>query len=189
MRRVAIAFISCALLHPCRANAQSGAPFDFARTSSTSVHRYVANDAIPRQLALPPNLIAPGIYRPLVESMLSGSSTFRRQCMRIAAEPGLTVQLVIGWVPVRTNIRAMTTIKRTREGQLSALVQIGRKQNVEELIAHEIEHIIEQLDGVDLAAYAGRRGTGVVAVGYSADMFETTRAKRAGVKVSSELRR
>ena len=58
---------------------------------------------------------------------------------------------------------------------------------MEELIAHEFEHIIEQLDGVDLAAHAAQRHTGVFAIGHRRDIFETMRAKRAGRKVVSEL--
>ena len=60
---------------------------------------------------------------------------------------------------------------------------------MEELIAHEFEHIIEQLDGVDLAAHAAQRHTGVTAIGHRHDIFETMRAKRAGLKVVSELGR
>ena len=60
---------------------------------------------------------------------------------------------------------------------------------MEELIAHEFEHIIEQLDGVDLGAHAAQPHTGVTAIGHRRDIFETMRAKRAGLKVVSELGR
>ena len=83
-------------------------------------------------------------------------------------------------------MRAMTRFTRS-DGGISAVVDIGFHQNLEELIAHELEHVIEQLDGIDLAARAARPDTGVVAVGYRGGMFETTRAKRAGLKVLFEL--
>ena len=55
-----------------------------------------------------------------------------------------------------------------------------------ELIAHEFEHILEQLDSVDLAAMAARSGTGVRAVS-ELGHFETDRAIAAGRRVESEM--
>ena len=78
---------------------------------------------------------------------------------------------------------------RTAKGQLTAVVNIGFRENTQELIAHEFEHIIEQLDGVDLAARAALAHTGVTSIGYATDKFETMRAQRTGLKVVSELRR
>ena len=88
MRRVTVlALASCMLLlHERPAIAQSSSAFE--QVSLTSVHHYVAGEAIPRQLAPPPNLVVSAMYRPLVEAMLRDSPTFRRQCVRIAAEPG-----------------------------------------------------------------------------------------------------
>jgi hypothetical protein len=191
MRRVtAFILVSCAsLLHGRPAIAQSSSAFEHARVSFTSVHQYVATEAVPRQLAPPSNLLVSAMYRPLVESMLRDSPTFRRQCVRIAAEPMLTVRLAIGETPSHSGVRATTKFARTAKGHLSAVVNIGILENTEELIAHEFEHIIEQLDGVDLAARAALSHTGVTAIGYAANVFETTRAKRMGLKVLSELSR
>ncbi|MEO5741297.1 MAG: hypothetical protein ABIS29_11945 [Vicinamibacterales bacterium] len=183
-------FVSCALLlHKGPAIAQSNSTFEHPRVSLTSVHQYVAAEAVPRQLALPSNLRVSSTYRPLVESMLRDSPTFRRQCMRIGADPGLTVRLSIGETLPSAGARATTRITQSAKGQRSAVVEIGSRQDTEELIAHELEHIIEQLDGVDLAARAARPHTGVTTVGYTPDMFETVRAKRTGLKVASELGR
>ena len=58
MRRrfTVIALASCMfLLHERPAIAQSSSTLE--RVSLTSVHQYVAGEAIPRQLALPPNLV------------------------------------------------------------------------------------------------------------------------------------
>ena len=179
---------SASLLHQRPAIAQSSSAFEHARVSVTSVHHYVAAEAVPRQLALPPNLLVSSMYRPLVESMLRDSPTFRRQCIRIAGEPRLTVRLAIG-SSLRTDVRAITRVTRTANGELSAVVNIGFRENTQELIAHEFEHIIEQLDGVDLAARAALPHTGVTEFGYAADMFETVRAQRTGRRVVSELMR
>jgi hypothetical protein len=190
MRRCAASvLVSCAfLLHEDPINAQSSSAFEHARGSFTSVHQYVAAEAIPRQLAAPPNLVVSPVYRPLVESMLRDSPTFRRQCMRIAGEPALTVRLVIA-VSRLSSVRAITRLTRNAEGHLSAVVGLAFSRDMKELIAHEFEHIIEQLDGVDLAARVALRDTGVTSVGHAADMFETTRAKRVGLRVVSELGR
>ena len=62
----------------------SGAMLVLDRGSLSSVREYVAADAVPSQLALPPNLIVLPMYRPLIESMLRTSPTFRRQCLRLS---------------------------------------------------------------------------------------------------------
>ena len=191
MRRVAaLAFVSCTwLLHVSPISAQPGSGFELARTSFTSVHQYVAAEAIPTQLASPPNIVVSPMYRQVVEEMLRRSPTFRRQCLRLSAEPALTVILDMNPHEQRSDLRAKTRMTRDALGHLSAIVQIKPLQDTEELIAHEFEHIIEQLDGVDLAARARLAQTGVTDTGRRGDMFETMRAQRMGLKVASELRR
>ncbi len=190
MRHVAaFALVSCVfLVYDNPATAQSHSGFEHARVSLTSVHHYVATDAVPRQLESPPNLYMSSVYRPLVESMLRASPTFRRQCMRISGEPRLTVRLTIG-TGSPSEVRATTRLTWNDKGRLHAVVEILSRRDTEELIAHEIEHIIEQLDGVNLAARAALPHTGVTAIGPSGDTFETARAKRVGLKVVSELGR
>ena len=58
-----------------------------------------------------------------------------------------------------------------------------------ELIAHEIEHIIEQLDGVNLAARAVMTGSGVHATNVGEVWYETERATRVGLTVAADMRR
>ena len=153
------------------------------------MQHYVASEAIPRQLAAPANLVVSRMFRPLVESMLRDSPTFRRQCLRISGAQDLTVRLDIRGVPSRLDVRATTKLTRQEHGRLSAVIDISVRHDVEELIAHEFEHVIEQLDGVDLASWATRPHTGVKSLLYDANVFETTRAKRVGLKVVSELAR
>jgi len=188
-RCAAVVFMSCVLLflRDDPTNAQSNSANGRARVSFTSVHQYVAGEAIPRQLAMPPNVVVSEMYRPLIESMLRLSPTFRRQCMRIAAESSLTVHLAITKPSPGFDARATTRLTRDAKGRRSAAIQITPLHDVEELIAHEFEHIIEQLDGVDLAAHAAQRHTGVTALGYDRNVFETIRAKRTGLKVVAEL--
>jgi hypothetical protein len=185
----AVTFVSCSwLLATGVAFAQSNAGFELARISLTSAREYVAAEAIPRQLAVPPNLIVSGEYRPLVESMLRNSPTFRRQCLRISGEPKVTVYLRIGSPSWVSGVRAKTDITRDRLGTLSAFIEISPLHDNVELIAHEIEHVIEQLDGIDLASLAVLRNTGVWATSSTPNVFETTRAKRAGIVVTNEFR-
>jgi len=189
MRRVAVlSLASCMLLlHERPAIAQSSSAFE--QVSMTSVHQYVAGEAIPRQLAPPPNLNVTAMYRPLVEAMLRDSPTFRRQCVRIAAEPALTVHLTVNPPPRRSDRRATTHLSRDANGHLTAVVDIEPFEDIQELIAHEFEHIIEQLDGVNLAARAALSNTGVTAFGHRNTTFETTRAQRMGLRVVAEIRR
>ena len=187
-RYAAAVLVLCVLfLHANPAIAQWSSASGHARVSFTSVHQYVAGEAIPRQLAIPPNIVVSSMYRPLFESMLRQSPTFRRQCMRIAAE-------AVADGSCRDHA-ALPGYRRPRDDAVDAERQGPslcrgpdlHLKDVEELIAHEFEHIIEQLDGVDLAAHAAQRHTGVTAIGHGRDMFETMRAKRAGLKVVSEL--
>ena len=189
IRSWAAALVSYALLvHDNPATAQSSAR-EHARVSFTSVQQYVAGEAIPRQLALPDNLVVSAMYRPFLETMLRASPTFRRQCMRVAAEPLLTVHLNIVPPTHIIGARAVTRLSRGADGHLLAAIQLASSRDTEELIAHEFEHIIEQLDGIDLAARAALRNTGVRYVGNTENVFETTRAQRVGLKVASELGR
>jgi hypothetical protein len=171
-----------------RAIAQSGSTFELARTSFSSVHEYVAREVIPRQLATPENLIIADTYRPLIESMLRQSPTFRRQCARIAADAKLMVRVNLAAPPWRDSIRAMTQVKSQRDGHMVATSQIAPTHDQVELIAHEIEHVIEQLDGVDLHAHAERTGSGVLAMSGTRGVFETRRATQVGRKVTLEVR-
>jgi hypothetical protein len=109
--------------------------------------------------------------------------------MRIEGEPHVTVRLAINSGKSHSGARATTRLTRNEKGHVSAFIDIGSFQGTQELIAHELEHIIEQLDGVDLAARAALPRTGVTEVGQAGNMFETTRARRIGLKVVSELRR
>ncbi len=187
---MAVAFVSFVfLLQDARTSAQTDAAFDLARTSVTSVHAYVASEAIPRQVAAPPNLVTSDEIRQLIETMLRQSPTFRRQCLRIGAEPRLTIQLNMSASRERSSVRATTWLKRQPDGQLVAAIRISAFADSVELIAHEIEHVIEQLDGVDLAARAARYDSGVKVISHVPAVFETIRAKRAGQKVASETTR
>ena len=75
------------------------------------------------------------------------------------------------------------------DGQLrTAIVEVpvGDPMAVVELLAHEFEHIVEQLDGVDLASWAGRSGVRRVGGSDRDGAFETERARQIGRRVAGE---
>jgi hypothetical protein len=184
-----VALASCfALVLNTPSSAQTGGnAFSLDRSSIGSVREYVAGEAVPRQLSIPPNLHVSSTYRRAVEMMVQRSPTFRRQCMRIAGAPHVTVEVNVARTPWRSDIRATTNITRYESGRLIAAIGIFPPKDSVELIAHEIEHVIEQLDEIDLAARARLPGTGVRALSDS-DAFETARAKKIGRKVAAETR-
>jgi hypothetical protein len=160
------------------------------RSSVNAVRLYFATEvAIPEQDALPSNLLITPVYRPLLESMMRQSPTFRRQCLRLANETWLTVSLrpfssPPAWIH---GARAITRIVR-ESGRMFASIEVIPLSAGPEVIAHEIEHVIEQLDEIDLASKAELSNTGVRVHDMPGRVFETTRALRAGQKVAKEVR-
>lgn len=134
------------------------------------------------------NVTVTSLYQPVIARMLERSPTFRRQYARIAAASNLAIVL-------RSEVRsgrhadAWTTIVRSHGGtarQITISVVAGPR--TAELIAHEFEHIVEQLDGVDLRQKAALRATGVRTCDCGdTEMFETERAIAVGQQVAREV--
>lgn len=132
----------------------------------------------------PSNVAVPAAYNDAVDLMLRSSSTFRAQCDRIARATHLHVVIQQSLsAPAQS---AVTRLTRQPGGRLEADVEVGPLADPTLLIAHEFEHIIEQLDGVDLQALAERAGTGVRADPKSGH-FETERAIAIGRRVAREV--
>jgi hypothetical protein len=160
------------------------------RSSLGAAHQYEpVTSVLSVPFTLPSNLHVAATYRGLVESMADRSLTFRRQLLRIATAPRVTVNVEL--IP-STHIggsRARTGMKRQAE-RLIARIEVARLDNVVELIAHEIEHVIEQLDGIDLAEFAALPETGVYSLTAHAHgtVFESVRSIRVGMNVAREVR-
>jgi hypothetical protein len=154
---------------------------------ATPVRQYVADEAVPAVASIPSNLIPPDVYRPLLERMLRGSRTFRRQCVRLASEPRWMVHIRIRSTAPRHGVRALTTMQRRGEDGMTAIVEIFESRSDAELIAHEIEHVLERIDGVDLRLLANVSDSGVRALDPSYALFETRRANRVGAIVRQEM--
>jgi len=156
-----------------------------APASAMRVYAGGRPDALPN-VSLPPNMTFPDFFRPVLESMLQRSPTFRRQCLRIANASGLLIRIRNIAPTPDTGSRARTQIISSDSGRMIANVDIKPLHSLTELIAHELEHVIEQLDGVDYRARAALANTGVR---MCADgTYETTRAARVGVMVAREAR-
>jgi hypothetical protein len=127
-----------------------------------------------------PRNIQAGILTDAIVALLQVSATFRAQCERIAAVRSAHVDLAIAQ-PLG-GARAQTTLTHYEAGALRAYVTIAFGQDYDELIAHEFEHIIEQLDGVDLRAEALEGRAWLI----ETNVFETRRATEAGRRVRRE---
>jgi hypothetical protein len=135
--------------------------------------------SIPANLHLSPDL--QGRFK----VMLAASPTFRSQCQRLADQTELYVRLIVDPRLADGPIRARSVISRLHSGAVVAFVSIGASPDPAEWLAHEIEHVIEQLEGVKLYALAAMNQN---VWRTSRDTFETDRAILAGRAVLDEVR-
>jgi hypothetical protein len=188
--------LACSVNHPVLAR-QDRQPADTGRQAhlmardSSSVMRLHIDDesAVPQfdQVRLPPNLIVSTPLQQTVESMFRDSPTFRRQCARLTNSSSITVSVEQVIIAATARSRARTDFSFGPDGRMFAHVQVGQAADREEVIAHEFEHIIEQLDGVDLPSLA-RHATAGVRRTEDVGRFETERAVAMGRQVTQEIR-
>ena len=152
-------------------------------TTRTVIARGVAHANVETPL-LPRNLLLPEIVRPLAELMWRRSPTFRRQCARLAENAAVIVHIQLD-SRARHGRHALTRVSRHDPG-LTAMVKIElrRPELYVELIAHELEHVLEHIDGVDLPRLAHQRLNGVM---NSGGEYETARARAVGQAVVREM--
>jgi hypothetical protein len=132
---------------------------------------------------LPPNVGVPGVLAGTVAHVYEQSTTFRAQCDRMAQAQNLRVTVKMDF-NIPSTCRAFTMIRRSR-GFLCAEVHLPPGVDLSELLGHEFEHILEQLDHLNLRALSHVRGSGVREV--EVDLFETARAQRTGKIVAHEV--
>ena len=120
-----------------------------------------------------------------IEDLLQRSPTFRAQYRRIADSGSIVVGIHVDPRLCGSSFRARTTFRRYKSGLIVVAVSIGPGSKQAEWIAHEFEHIIEQLDGRNLTALARANAKEVWFSG--GDVIETRRAIRAGHAVLEEL--
>ena len=159
-----------------------------APSASVLARGHDADSVAARALPLPQNMVVARIFVPVLQQVLAQSTTFRTQCLRIRDAPRLHVRVL----PVFRNcavcpMSARTMFRRYPSGVLIAEVEIPAPLTLPEygeLLGHEFEHIVEQIDDVDLVDLADK-GTGVTQLGNGA--YETKRARKAGRTVGAEV--
>ncbi len=125
---------------------------------------------------------------PIVREMCRRSPTFRRQLIRLADAPHLVVTVAITRRRISIHVEATTRFAREDGLLRRADVEIGPADTASrvELIAHELEHVLEQLDDVNLTQLA--QGPGVKSNGHERGRaFETARARQIGLDVAAEF--
>ncbi len=135
-----------------------------------------------RRVALPPSVAIDEALRERIEESVARSPTLQRQLAAVAGAP-VIVEVHVRLGQLSAFRRAETTIDRYESGFIRARILIPTNADFVELLAHELEHIVEQIEGVDLAAIertglANRDGSGV---------FETVRARDAGRAAAMEV--
>jgi hypothetical protein len=132
---------------------------------------------------LPPNVeFHPRDLEAHIARIYERSPTFRSQCARIREAGSLRIIVVID-AAMPSHCRAFSVIQR-QGGWIRAEVHLPPSTDHSELLAHEFEHILEQIEGLDLRRLARIRGSGVREV--QDDMFESDRAQSAGRIVMAE---
>jgi hypothetical protein len=136
------------------------------------------------QSVLPANIeLSRDLARVLLD-LYQRSPTFKAQCERLARAEHL--QVIVGIdVSLPSRCRALTNIHR-RGREIRADVHLPPGSALIELVAHEFEHLLEQVEGLDLRRFARMRGSGVREV--HRELFETERAIRVGRLVQDEAR-
>lgn len=142
-------------------------------------------DRRPRCDALPLNLEVAAIYRTDIVRLVARSPTLSRQCAAIAAA-AVTVHIVVhGAATFFDDCRARAAFRRLRSGRLDARIDLPFNRDFPELLAHELEHVVEQIEGVRLQDLADRHADGVRRTRGGA--FETRRALDAGRAAAIEV--
>lgn len=134
---------------------------------------------------LPDSILISPDLRPHIDAMLEGSPTFRQQFDRIVTTPKLIITARFDPTFQERGFKARSCMRRYDTGLLMVSMDIGVSPSPVEWIAHEFEHVLEQLDGVPLKGLVDRWRSGVWFSG--SEMVETWRAMRAGQVVRREM--
>ena len=136
----------------------------------------------------PCNLVVSDTHRAVLWKMWERSPSFRQQCGRIAAEPRLLVRLYTATSLSQSQGRAATYVRRRASGLLDARIYLAKEipaARLVEPIAHELEHVIEQMEELSLDRIARRAPATVWRTGPGA--YETRRAILIGRRVAAEV--
>jgi hypothetical protein len=132
---------------------------------------------------LPPGSRIPDDAQPLVELMWRASPMFRRQCTRLVqARAAVTISIS----PRMAGTNHAESVIRRKAGVRADIQLRGADPASAEYLAHEIEHVLEQIDGIDLRLAVAARVHGVRR-GMCRETYETARAIAVGRIVAREI--
>jgi hypothetical protein len=139
---------------------------------------------------LPHNIVIDAPLADIVVDMLRSSRTFRRQCRQLGTVRTLAVRVSVepeSQSRARYEGHAKCIISRYQYGRVEAHVRLLTLKNAEYLIAHELEHVREYVEGMNYLATSIQRPRQVwiTAQGH----YETARAIEAGEQVATEMSR
>ena len=138
--------------------------------------------ACPR--TLPANIDLPRDLERMLANIYRGSATFRGQCDRIAAAGTLSVKLQLD-TNIPSSCQAFTRFQRKGHAVYADVHLPPSGTMMAQLVGHEFEHIVEQLEGLDLRMLARVRKSGVYQTSF--EVYESTRAQRVGRSVALEV--
>lgn len=151
--------------------------------SLTAQPRAAAAQSCTAPIHPPWTITLPDDLRAFVTQLVDGSPTFHSQWQALVSSRLL--RLSVKFVAIMGQERARATVHRYQYGLIVAEVELPFGDDAE-LLAHEFEHVLEQVEGVDLRHVAQDRTAGVRDLGYG---YETERAYAVGRRVAQEWAR
>ena len=134
----------------------------------------------------PTNIVVQAELRATVAHLWVNSPTFRKQCLKIGEHKRYRVALTIEpQLNVNRNWRAQCVLRIYSSGLVTAHVTVPSRRDVNELIPHELEHVVEHIDGVNVKENARKHGNDAYDTG--GGRIETARAMRMGRQVRAEV--
>jgi hypothetical protein len=150
--------------------------------------RAIAADADPTACVrlLPANIGLTLDLERVLTKIYRGSATFRGQCDRIAAAGTLSIKIQLD-TNIPSSCMAFTRFQKKGRAVYADVHLPPSSRLIAQLIGHEFEHIVEQLDGLDLPILAHVPNSGVYQTAF--EVYESTRAQRVGRSVALEVAR
>jgi len=141
-----------------------------------------AQDSPGRVNPWPCPIVVKPTLRGVFEKAYLRSRTLQRQCHDLLAARAV-VELEWG-ISKDSLVRAHTEMKLTEDGVVVAHISVPPVSEAVQLVAHELEHVIERAQGVDYAAESRRPGS---KIWETRGVYETQRAVDAERELAREL--
>jgi len=165
----------------------SGLVFVVSVLAQQPVPATVDQPAPDERFEIPANIQVGDDMNEYFTAMLARSRTLREQCARIGAAPRTQVSVEMIGHRLGGLTRARAIARRYDSGYLKVAIELPSVSigDFAELLAHELEHVIEMIDKIDLSELV-RQGAGGVTRSREG-VFETARAQAAGRAAAAEV--